>query len=448
MIQIPALFLAVLLLISPYAQAAELRRISLKEAVAEGLERNHQVRAATYETTAAEAGARVSASHYWPQLFFEESVSASNTPTRTFMMKLDQGRFTQNDFQINNLNNPKTVTDFRTSVTWEQPLFVPAAFAERRIAARDAEQQRIAQTTTREQTAFRIFQTYLDVQKSAAYLQASRQSLVEAQESRRLAQARTAAGLGLKSDELRVGTHLSVIEQQVVTATNNLTLARLQLALLTGGRPDEELEIIPLTEELTVPTSLEELAEKALAVRSDVRHAQAALEKADATVLAARSAYLPSLAGVAGYQLNDHRNPFNAEHDAWMAGLNLRWNLFDGFRRENRHEKASASRSAAVELLEQSRRTVQYQLHENWLRRHEVEKQYMAARSSVVSAQETVRLLSRRFENDLATMLELLDAQSALNQTRAMLVESETNRYLATGRIWYAAGIFLQEVQK
>ena len=54
----------------------------------------------------------------------------------------------------------------------------------------------------------------------------------------------------------------------------------------------------------------------------------------------------------------------------------------------------------------------------------------------------------RIFENSLATMVELLDAQTALNQIRANLVETETSYALASGRVHYVAGIFLKEMLK
>jgi outer membrane protein TolC len=91
---------------------------------------------------------------------------------------------------------------------------------------------------------------------------------------------------------------------------------------------------------------------------------------------------------------------------------------------------------------------VGYEVREAWLRRIEAEKRLAVSRSAVVSAEEATRLLSRRFENGLATMLELLDAQTALNQARANLVESENNLLLATGRVYFSAGIFLKEVQQ
>lgn len=428
--------------------AAEVRMVSLQEAISAGLELNHQIKASDHQTRAADAGAREASSHYYPNLFFEESVSVANVPTRTFMMKLDQGRFTQNDFQINNLNNPKSVTDFRTSLTWEQPLFVAAAYAERRVAARQAEQQRIAGTATREQVAFRIFQTCLTVLKAKAHLASVEQALAEVRESRRLAQVRLEAGLGLKSDEMRADTQLAVTEQQRISAANNLTLARMQLALLTGAAVGEELDVLPISAIPEHVGPLEALTQKTLSGHTSVLLAKSSLEQADAVRSAARSAYLPNISGAASYQINDHRNPFGAEHDSWMAGLHLRWNLFDGFRRENRNEKALASRSAGQEQLEQTRREVQYHLHAAWLRDQESKQRYKVAASSVAAAEEAVRLVGRRFENALATMLELLDAQSALHQSRALLVESETDRLLARGTLWYASGQFLQEVQK
>jgi outer membrane protein TolC len=77
-----------------------------------------------------------------------------------------------------------------------------------------------------------------------------------------------------------------------------------------------------------------------------------------------------------------------------------------------------------------------------------MKKRRDGARHALLDAEETVRLLSSRFENSLATMAELLDAQSALNQTRASLVESEADLALAGGQVFYTSGIFLKEMTK
>ena len=99
-------------------------------------------------------------------------------------------------------------------------------------------------------------------------------------------------------------------------------------------------------------------------------------------------------------------------------------------------------------MLESKTKEIKFQVQESFLRREEMGKRLEVARHALLDAEETVRLLSRRFENSLATMVELLDAQTALNQARANLVDTEANYALAGGRVYYAAGIFLKEMLK
>jgi len=48
----------------------------------------------------------------------------------------------------------------------------------------------------------------------------------------------------------------------------------------------------------------------------------------------------------------------------------------------------------------------------------------------------------------LSTMVELLDAQTVLDQVRANLVETEADYALAGGRIQYMSGTFVKEMLK
>ena len=55
---------------------------------------------------------------------------------------------------------------------------------------------------------------------------------------------------------------------------------------------------------------------------------------------------------------------------------------------------------------------------------------------------------TKRYENSLATMVELLDAQTVLNQVRADLVDAEAGYALAGGRVYYMSGTFVKEMLK
>ncbi len=146
--------------------------------------------------------------------------------------------------------------------------------------------------------------------------------------------------------------------------------------------------------------------------------------------------------------MHDRTTPFSRDNDAWVVGANLRWELFDGARRFAERARSEALRNSVREYLEQRTREVALHVRESLLRRDEAAKRRNVARASCLHAEEGVRLITKRFANSLATMVEVLDAQTALNRARANLVENETDYALATAMVWHAAGIFLKEVMK
>jgi outer membrane protein TolC len=186
----------------------------------------------------------------------------------------------------------------------------------------------------------------------------------------------------------------------------------------------------------------------ALENRVEIKQSHTDLDKSEAALKLARSEYFPTVGAFASYQMNAQDVPFTADNSAWSAGLSLKWQLFDGFRRESEGKRAALGQSAAREQLESVTKDVRYQVRESYIRRDEAAKRLEVSRNSVLDAEETVRLLSRRFENSLAMMVELLDAQTVLNQARANLVEAEAGHALAGGRVYFMTGRFITEMLK
>jgi outer membrane protein len=442
------LFICAVLLFSVAAAEAEPLKLSLKDAMSMALENNSQIKAARFTSQAASQGVESANSRYFPSVALEESLVASNSPTNTFMMKLDEGRFTQNDFLISNLNNPSAQHDFKTALTIQQPLFVPSLSPQKEMAVKDAQKSELSLEAARQGIAFQVFFTYLEVQKAVAQLGAADKAVADARENMRLATVRTSAGVGLKSDELRSRTHLSMIEQQHLSAQNNLILAKMKLAMLIGMPEDNAYEISGFSDSIAVPAISDQVIREAIDNRVEIKQSHADLEKADAALRLARSEYLPTVGAFASYQLNAKDAPFTSDHDAWTAGVSLKWNIFEGFRSNSERSRALSGQSAAHEMLESTTKDVRYQLRESYVRHQEVGKRLEVTRHSVLDAEETVRLLGKRYENSLATLVELLDAQTALNQARANLVEAEAGYALAGGRIFYMTGTFVKEMLK
>ena len=423
--------------------------LTLREAIGRALESNHLLRAAALEHGAAQQELAASRSRYFPRLRLESGAVVSNTPSSVFMMKLDEARIDpESDFAKNSLNHPEARADFRNSLTLEQPLLDAAIASGAQLAEKEAEAAALSLQKSREQVAFRVYLAYLAVRKCQAFREIADQALCDAREHDRLAAVREKDGVGLKSDRLRVVTALREAEQGLLSAENDLLLARMRLNLAVGGAQGGTLDIGGSAELREPALRQEELLSQALGGRAELRMAQKAVEKGDIAVRQAADAYLPTIQARADYQLNDRDLPFAVDNSSWSVGLQLRWELLDGGSRSHLRQKAELKRQAAAETLDQQRREVALLVTESLLRRQEAGLKLASARAALEAAREGSRLVTLRFGNGLASMVELMDAETVLNRSRASLVEVENGFLGSTGEIYYQAGLFLKEVMQ
>lgn len=423
--------------------------VTLREAINRALKGNHILQAAGLERRAAEEDAAASRSRYLPRISFQSGAVLSNTPSRVFMMKLDEGRINPaTDFSKDSLNHPEPRGDFSSAVMLEQPLLDFGISADAAIAGKNAESAALSLQASREQIAFGVYLAYLEVRRARAYADIADQAVADAKEHGRLAALRERDGIGLKSDQLRAVTELSEAEQRAVTAKNDLLLARLRLNLAVGGREGETLDIGE-TPALPGPTPADaDLGPIAQQSRPELKIAEKTVEKGELAVRRAKAAYLPTIYAHASYQINDRDVPFGWDNDSWTVGIGLRWDLFDGTRRRHEKTKAELNKEAAAALLTEGRKQVALQVTESDLRRREAGLKIDSARAALKAAEEGMRLITLRFQNGLSSMVELLDAEAALNRSRANVVEVENALLAATGDLYYKAGIFLKEAMR
>ena len=121
----------------------------------------------------AEARVRKARSGFWPRVDLSETVQRGNQPVFVFSSLLSQRRFSVANFAIPALNHPEPVTNTRTSIAVEQPVFdagltllaVEAANLERDIAA-------ASQDSASRDLAFRAAQAFVRVVQLEAAVRA------------------------------------------------------------------------------------------------------------------------------------------------------------------------------------------------------------------------------------------------------------------------------------
>ena len=128
----------------------------------------------------------------------------------------------------------------------------------------------------------------------------------------------------------------------------------------------------------------------------------------------------------------------------FYLGLDLNaedtWRLFDGFRTRSAEAQAEAGARQAESLLAALNKEARFRVREAWLRLQEAQAGIAIAERAQAAAEEGVRLVRVRYENGLAPMVTLLDAQSALNKARSDAARAHAGAASALGELLFRAG--------
>jgi outer membrane protein TolC len=443
LIRAVVLVLGILLPASLIAQerGAE-RHLSVMDAVREALAGNHEIRSREGAAMAGRNDIGVARSSLLPKIFFEERFSRTTNPGYAFMDKLNQERITQQDFNPDLLNRPDAVSDYQTSFSVEQPLFAQKAFiglemSKKEAQARDHELQR-----KREEVSFLVVKACLMVASAREYVKAAAQGVEDAREHLRVANLRYSNSLGQYADTLRASTALAEAMQRKNVAEKRLGLAKRALGLLLGTT--DSIDVTDAKVELP----LKDLAfyEEAARSRNDIQAAGLRHENARKGISMAEAGYLPYLGVGGSYQLNDHGHPFGSEGDGWMVSAFLRWDLFDGARREYERARARDLAFQAGEQIIAMKQGISYRIAESYLNVEEARKNLDLSQQALKTSEEGTRLVRIRYENGLSSLADLLSAQASLEQARAGVVDRRNAYDTSLAELSYESGTILKDL--
>lgn len=436
-----AILLALLLILEITLERVWAEEIlTLKSAIEKSLKNNHYLKSKNYEVISKEKELLISKDAFYPKIFLEEKFTNGNYNSYAVFTRLNQETLTMGNFF-----NPGTVTNFQTSVNLEMPLYVRELFINRDIKKSFFLSVKNELENFREEIAFQTFKAYLSVVKAKANCEMAKKSLEEAKEVYRTTKARVENGISVISDELRAYVFLKERESALIKAENDLKIAKEMLALIISEDKDFDIE-----ERFTMDDILPELTfsiNEALKNRKDLQSNKYNLEGLKKLVEIEKSKYYPKIFLGISY-LNDGRNfPMKGDGSGYIAGINLRWDIFDKTRNDSK-EKVIADMYKLKEMIKQMEKEIKFKVKESYLRVDEAKKRTEVAEGALKSAEETFRLIKLRYHNNLSTIVELIDAENSLNIARNSLIISQSDYYEAVGRSLFESGLFIKSLIK
>jgi len=207
---------------------------------------------------------------------------------------------------------------------------------------------------------FAVQKAYFALDASRARVTARETALKAATAVEQATGIRSRSGLASVTDTLLA--HQVVLQQQfdIASAQRDVHAAEAQLAQAIGISPASlpqvaSLSSLPLPEGLQA--SVDSLLQQAVSTRPDLAAKFADVRAREAELDRARADYLPKLSanGALGgvfreldsLNLGPNGTNFYPHRTTWRVGLQLSWELFDGFIRDNRVREAKARRDQA-----------------------------------------------------------------------------------------------------
>jgi outer membrane protein TolC len=415
--------------------------LTLVNALAQALEHNPELAVDAPMREAADAGLAASRAGYLPRIDFEQSYTGGNNPVYVFGTLLTQRRFTAANFALSSLNNPNALDNLQTKFSARADIW---DFGRTRQHVEDARLGIEVTDRGHEDHVRQVLLATLDAYYSVSLARdgwsAAKTSLESAESIVKQAEARVQSGMAVEADLLRGQVYLASARQREIESRGQLEMARSRLNRLMGKSVTAPLgETAPLK-----PVSMPVPAEEALKAeqakrRPDYKRLQAEIRRAEAEVRSFHAEYLPSIGAFASWEM-DNPSLHNYGGSNWTAGVGLRWNIFAG--------GADAARlRAARQRLEAKRREssamesgMALEIHNAMVQFRSAEQQVEAARAAEAQSEEGLRILKNRYEAGLATMTDVLAADSQRAAARAMLSGAIYRHRLSYAQIEYAAG--------
>lgn len=293
-----------------------------------------------------------------------------------------------------------------------------------------------------------VANSWLNLVADDELLALTRQTLATREDSLRLTRLRFENG---------VASELDFRQAQSLAETARVALAQQQrqrsldlnvLGLLLGEPAPTDAAAGAAMDALALPDVPAGLPSEVLVQRPDVRQAEQQLVAANANIGAARAAFFPriTLTASAGTASNQLSGLFHGGSWAVTAASQLVQPLFDGGRNRAGLRSANVSRDIAVAQYEKAIQSAFREVSDGLAGRATLADQLQAQGNVAEAEAVRLRLSTLRYDNGVASYLELLDAQrslfaarQALIQTRLQLLQNQVLLYRALGGGWSEA---------
>jgi adhesin transport system outer membrane protein len=256
---------------------------------------------------------------------------------------------------------------------------------------------------------------------------------------------RVTQGVGRRVDLEQIAGRLALAESNLVNELSNLNDVSARYARITGEAPANELKLPGLNLGLIPPANeLMVLADKN---NPSLQAARAFYRAAEAEIDVRRGAFSPTLDLRANKAATNNKDGVKGRTNEQAIELVMNLNLYRGGADRARLASATERRDEAEALGVKACRDMRQQVSIAYNDSVRISSQLESLRQHQLSTEKARDAYRKQFDIGQRTLLDMLDSENELFESRRELLNAELNQQLATYRVLGESGRLMETMQ-
>jgi outer membrane protein len=271
----------------------------------------------------------------------------------------------------------------------------------------------------RQQLAFEVKQAYYNLWLADQIAQVQQASYRNLDRHVARVAARYQNETASKLEVLRAKVQRDTLKPKVINAKNQVVLAKLKLATLTEYPKDKFYDVQYNADELEMPETvnlaLQEVLEEAYQNRPELRQLQQMAEMKNILTTMKAASFKPNVAVNVGYGGVNKDISLNDWYDAWSLTFSVGGKIYD---RKIQAKINQAKGEAEVAAISEAdlRDRIRFDAQQSLQNLEASIENTRANQGSIDLAKESLRMTALKVNNGMATTMDLMDDQLALDQ--------------------------------
>ena len=423
---------------SPEAAREEFRTITLEQAYDITLATDQSIRSAWHEIRKANLQPWSALAKMGPSLTGDTSYDSSRNARSAY------STVTTDASGVSTVTTTQSDSG-HAGFTLQQPLLDFSVFPAYRLGKLTAKAANLQQQYTVRQTLFGVAQAYYNVLKQQKLVEVNQEAVDLSQKQLDLAQTRLNLGVVARIDVMRARATLedarnTLIQSKGLLETNRDTLSN----ILNLGGATHFVLIEPADARENRP-AFEEVLKRAYGLREDLKVSEIAIDQDVARRGEIKAQYAPKIVAQASTQWNDNSGSSTARSHINDAYVSVQMPFLTGGQREIDLRTATHTIEQTRLTYEKTRKTVESEVKNAWLKVGTVRESIEALRAEVDSSSQNYADVKAQYEAGTATSLDVQSALRDLNNSKSLLTSQVYDYQVALRDLQRACASFQRE---